>query len=74
VNAIEAYYTDHSPIKTREYLELARRLDLGVCGGSDFHGAIKPGIRIGKGKGKLAVPETVLDDLKDRRRNRGLWV
>lgn len=74
VNAIEAYYTDHSPIKTREYLELARRLDLGVCGGSDFHGAIKPGIRIGVGKGKLAVPEAVLDDLKERRRHRGLWV
>ncbi|MBI4805630.1 MAG: PHP domain-containing protein [Desulfovibrio sp.] len=74
VNAIEAYYTDHSQIKTREYLELARRLDLGVCGGSDFHGAIKPGIRIGVGKGKLAVPEAVLDDLKERRRNRGLWV
>lgn len=74
VDAIEAYYTEHSPTRTREYIELARRLDLGVCGGSDFHGIIKPGIRIGVGKGKLAVPEAVLDDLKARRRAQGLWV
>ena len=45
----------HSDQKTREYLELARRLDLGVCGGSDFHGAVKPGIRLGVGKGRLKV-------------------
>lgn len=74
VDAIEAYYTEHSQQKTREYLELARRLDLGVCGGSDFHGAVKPKIRIGVGKGNLAVPESVLDDLKARREARGLWV
>jgi hypothetical protein len=74
VEAIEAYYTEHSAEKTHEYLELARRLDLGVCGGSDYHGSIKPGIRIGVGRGRLAVPEAVLDDLKTRRRAMGLWV
>ena len=45
VDAMEAYYTDHSPIRTREYLTLAKRLEMGVCGGSDFHGAVKPGIK-----------------------------
>jgi hypothetical protein len=74
VDAIEAYYTEHSVVKTREYLELARRLDLGVCGGSDFHGAIKPGIKVGVGRGKLAVPAAALEDLKARRRAKGLWV
>jgi len=74
VDAIEAYYTEHSQVRTKEYVELARRLDMGVCGGSDFHGVIKPGIRVGVGKGKLAVPESVLDDLKARRKARGLWV
>lgn len=74
VDAIEAYYTEHSPIRTREYLALAGRLDMGVCGGSDFHGAVKPGIRIGAGKGKLAVPDAVLDELKARRVVRGLWI
>jgi len=74
VDAIEAYYTEHSMVRTREYVELARRLDMGVSGGSDFHGIIKPGIRIGVGKGRLSVPESVLDDLKARRKARGLWV
>jgi len=74
LTAIEVYYTEHSPQKTREYLELARRLDLGVCGGSDFHGNVKPGIAIGKGRGKLAVPVETLDDLKRRRLDAGLWV
>jgi len=74
VDAIEAHYTEHSDQKTREYLELARRLDLGVCGGSDFHGAVKPGIRLGVGKGRLKVPESVLDALKERRLAQGLWV
>lgn len=73
VDAIEAHYTEHSDQKTREFLELARRLDMGVCGGSDYHGAIKPGIKLGVGKGRLAVPVAVLDALKDRRREQGLW-
>ena len=74
LDAIEAYYTEHSPAKTREYLELARRLNLGVCGGSDFHGNVKPDIRIGVGRGNLAVPEEVLTDLKRRRVAAGLWI
>ncbi|MFZ5428412.1 MAG: PHP domain-containing protein [Thermodesulfobacteriota bacterium] len=73
-DTLEAYYTEHSPIRTREYLVLAGRLGMGVCGGSDFHGSIKPQIKLGAGKGKLAVPESVLDALKDRRIDRGLWV
>lgn len=67
VDAIEAYYTEHSPQKIREYLTLAERLDLGVCGGSDYHGQAKPAIRLGVGKGSLHVPESVLDNLKTRR-------
>jgi len=74
VDALEAYYTDHSQARTREYLELARRLDLGVCGGSDFHGRAKPGVRLGSGRGTLAVPRDVLDGLKARRAAKGLWV
>lgn len=73
VDAIEAFYTEHSDQKTKEFIELARRLDMGVCGGSDYHGAIKPGIRLGVGRGRLAVPESVLDDLKARRTAQGLW-
>ena len=48
LSAIEAYYTDHSAEETAHYLDLARRLGLGVTGGSDYHadphhGAAAPG-------------------------------
>jgi predicted metal-dependent phosphoesterase TrpH len=37
VDAIEAYHPRHTPDDTRYYLELARRLNFQVSGGSDFH-------------------------------------
>ena len=72
VEAIEAHYTEHSDAQTREYLALAARLDMGVTGGSDFHGTAKPGIRLGRGRGRLFIPETVLAGLRTRRAGRGL--
>jgi len=67
VAAIEAYYSEHSESQTREYLALATKLDMGVSGGSDFHGAAKPGVVLGRGRGRLFVPEGVLSALATRR-------
>ncbi len=45
--------------------DLARRLELAVTGGSDFHGANKPRIELGRGfEGNLNIPRSVLDDLR----------
>jgi len=63
---IEAYYTDHSPEFTAFCLDLARRLDLVVTGGSDFHGRNKPDIRLGRGLGNLRVPEECYHRLRER--------
>lgn len=46
---LEVYYPEHSPALQSGYLGLARELGLLVTGGSDFHGAIKPGIELGRG-------------------------
>jgi 3',5'-nucleoside bisphosphate phosphatase len=43
LNAIEAYHSDHTAADTQLYLELACQYGLHVTGGSDFHGAVKPG-------------------------------
>ena len=43
---------------------LAREYGLLPSGGSDFHGANKPDIRIGIGKGTLSVPYGFLMDLQ----------
>jgi predicted metal-dependent phosphoesterase TrpH len=65
LNAIEAYHSDHSAADTQLYLGLARHYGLLVTGGSDFHGAVKPGVRLGTGlNGNLKVPEDVLDQLR----------
>lgn len=74
VDGIEVYYPEHSEGQTMEYQSLARRLDMAVSGGSDFHGAAKPDIRLGLGRGKLHIPESVLEAMKDRRRRQGLPV
>jgi 3',5'-nucleoside bisphosphate phosphatase len=66
MNAIEAYHSDHGPADTAEYLDLAKRYGLQVTGGSDFHGSVKPNVRLGTGcDGNLHIPP----DLWDRLRN-----
>jgi 3',5'-nucleoside bisphosphate phosphatase len=62
---VEVHYSTHTPRQTREYLALAKQLDLLVTGGSDFHGLTKPDIDVGIGKGTLHVPGSLLDKLKD---------
>ncbi len=65
LSAIEAYHSDHSPELTREYLDLAKRFDLLVTGGSDFHGSYKPGLHLGTGRdGNVRVPDEILDGLR----------
>ncbi len=48
LQAIEAYYPSHSPEVVARYLKVAKKYDLAVAGGSDFHGRRKPGIPLGK--------------------------
>ena len=67
LSAIEAYHSEHSEADVRTCLALAKRFDLGVTGGSDYHGSNKPSIRIGQGYGGLRVSVAVLDALKSRR-------
>jgi hypothetical protein len=65
LNAIEAYHSDHSARETELYLGLARRYGLKVTGGSDFHGDLKPGVRLGSGcEGNLNIPREVLEQLR----------
>lgn len=72
LTAIEAWHSEHSEADVRTCLALAKRFGLGVCGGSDYHGGNKPGIRLGVGYGGLRVSKAVLEALKARRREAGL--
>lgn len=63
VEGIEARYPGHDRGQTRRYEAAARRFDLLVTGGSDFHGDIKPDIALGTGAGDLDVPIELYDRL-----------
>jgi hypothetical protein len=64
LGGMEVHYSTHNPKQTAELLDIARRLDLLVTGGSDFHGVTKPDIEVGVGRGGLAVPVALLDPLR----------
>ena len=69
LQGLEAYHSDHTPEDTRRFLALARKYGLVVTGGSDFHGDLKPGVRLGTGcDGNLSVPLAVLEELKEAAR------
>lgn len=74
LDAIEAYHSEHDDRATRRAVDMATRHGLVLSGGSDYHGAIKPDIMLGRGKGGLYVPPFVLDNLKALRRSQGLPV
>lgn len=38
LDAIEVYHSDHDAVALDRYLQMAARLELGVTGGSDYHG------------------------------------
>jgi predicted metal-dependent phosphoesterase TrpH len=66
LNAIEAYHSDHGPRETELYLGLAKRYGLLVTGGSDFHGGVKPGVKLGTGAdGNLHIPPEVMKGLRN---------
>jgi predicted metal-dependent phosphoesterase TrpH len=68
LSALEVYHSDHKPADVEQYLQLAREFDLGVTGGSDFHGDVKPNVKLGTGaSGNLNIPRSVLEKLRDRR-------
>jgi predicted metal-dependent phosphoesterase TrpH len=65
LNALEAYHSDHTPADTELYLSLAEQYGLKVTGGSDFHGAVKPGVTLGTGcGGNLKIPADLVDKLR----------
>ncbi|MDD5704735.1 MAG: PHP domain-containing protein [Kiritimatiellae bacterium] len=63
LDGIEAYYPEHSQELTIECLRLARRHDLLITGGSDYHGRATPGRRLGVASGGQGVPEELLAPL-----------
>lgn len=60
MRGFEAWYGDYGPAEERYFLDLAERTGMLPCGGSDYHGSHKPGLRLGTGRGSLRVPASAL--------------
>jgi len=48
------------------YRNLAKKYNLKISGGTDFHGSFKPHISIGRGLGEMTIPCSVLEEMKKR--------
>lgn len=60
LQGIEVFYPQQNPRLVKQYSALAAKFKLAVTGGTDFHGAPMPDIKLGTGFGDLHVPDSVL--------------
>lgn len=67
LDGIEVYYSQHTEAETALYAGIAKELEFVVSGGSDFHGASKPAVKLGVVYQGTGVPEWVLEELIRRR-------
>lgn len=67
VDGIECHYVEYEPELRNRLAAWADDLGLIPTGGSDYHGAYKPGIEVGTGRGDLKVPDEAAARLSDRR-------
>jgi predicted metal-dependent phosphoesterase TrpH len=65
LKGIEVYYPEHTPKSVAEYTAMAKRYGLLMTGGTDFHGALKPDLKMGFGKGDFFVPYELYEKLMD---------
>jgi len=64
---LEAHYAEYPPDERLELASVARSHGLIPSGGSDYHGAYRPGVAVGSGHGDLRVPGELLEELRAAR-------
>jgi len=68
VEGLEGYYGEYRASEQKYFVSLAQRLGMVVTGGSDYHGGNKLGLRLGRGRGGLKVPDDLIDHLEKQQR------
>lgn len=64
LQGLEAIYSSNRGLDESNMRRLARKYELKISGGSDFHGSIKPQIDLGCGRGNLKIPYEILKNLR----------
>lgn len=70
LKGIEVYHSSNNQYESGKLREMARHHHLLPTGGSDFHGANKPDIHIGTGRGGLRITNLILNDIKEAHNGR----
>ena len=71
LDGLECYYSMFSEEQQNDALEFARARSLLVSGGSDYHGASHPQVKMGTGiDGNLAIPFEIYERLLAEKQNR----
>lgn len=65
LEGIEVYYSRHTTDQTTFYRALAEEFDLVPTGGTDFHGG-RSDIQLGRGRGDLRIPASLLPAIEAR--------
>jgi len=63
LKGIEVYYPEHSPHIISLFEDMANRHELLMTGGTDFHGSLKPKLKMGSGTGNFFVPYILYERL-----------
>lgn len=66
LDGLEAYHSSNNSYESDKLRSFALKHDLGISGGSDFHGVVKPNIQMGKGRGGMKIPMRLLDNIKEQ--------
>jgi len=67
LKGIEVYYPEHSQDNISKLEDIANRHGLLMTGGTDFHGSLKPEIKMGSGRGDFCVPYILYERLMENR-------
>ena len=67
LKGIEVYYPEHSQDNISKLEDIANRHELLMTGGTDFHGSLKPEIKMGSGRGDFCVPYILYERLMENR-------
>jgi 3',5'-nucleoside bisphosphate phosphatase len=65
LDGLEVYYPTHTPKIRKNLQKIAKRYDMVISGGSDFHGHVRPGTGIA-GRGNVFVPAELLPKMRER--------
>lgn len=72
--SLEAYHSEHTPKDQDFCIGLAKKHNLTLTGGSDYHGKAKPHVKLGRTHGNMQISSALLDALKEQRVKLGLYI